>query len=114
MQWRTWRQEQARRMQEAEHHHGHDESRVIDTGHGSVRLEIFEDGVPPQFRLHPPSRGHRWAADAVSVETQRPDGSRQVFSFEPQGDHLKSRQDIPEPHEFTARLKLGHGDHTHD
>jgi len=114
MLWRTWRQERARRMQEADHQHGHDETRAIDTGHGIVRLEIFEDGVPPHFRLHQPASGHGWAAADVVLETLRPDGSRQVFSFVQQGDVLESQQQIPEPHQFSVRLTLGHGSHTHD
>jgi nickel/cobalt exporter len=33
------------------HDHHHDEVRTIDTGHGVVELSIFEDGVPPRWRL---------------------------------------------------------------
>lgn len=42
---RTWREGRAAN---AEHdHYEHDETRVIDTGHGVVELSIFEDGQPP-------------------------------------------------------------------
>jgi nickel/cobalt exporter len=34
-----------------DHHHHHDEVRTIDTGHGVIELSIFEDGVPPRWRL---------------------------------------------------------------
>ena len=122
MLWRTWREERSRKLEEHDHHHdhshghghghGHDESRTIDTGHGVVRLEIFEEGMPPHFRLHQGRQA--WTPESVSVETERADGSRQTFSFEPRDGFLQSRQAIPEPHEFIARLKLGHGDHTHD
>jgi nickel/cobalt exporter len=30
---------------------GDDETKRADTGHGIVRVEIFEDGVLPRFRL---------------------------------------------------------------
>src|ERR1700719_4860249 len=33
--------------------HDHDESHVITTATGTVALEIFEDGIPPPFRLGP-------------------------------------------------------------
>jgi nickel/cobalt exporter len=95
-----------------DHHHGHEEARRIDTGHGIVRLEIHEDGVPPRFRLVNES-GHGWVADGVKVETERADGRRQLFRFQAKGGFLESIDEIPEPHEFTARLKLGHGDHVH-
>ncbi|MEW9900669.1 nickel/cobalt efflux transporter [Chitinivorax sp. PXF-14] len=100
-----------------EHSHGHDhgEGKHIDTGHGAVRLDIFEDGVPPRFRLTRDGRhGHDWAADQVKLETERADGSRQSFSFVAREGYLESAQEIPEPHEFVARLSLGHGHHSHD
>ena len=74
--------------------------------------------MPPVFRLFffdlenlpqtPPT------ADEVKVETLRPGGERQTFTFR-QGDDgcLESTSDIPEPHEFEARVILSHGDHDH-
>ncbi len=56
--WRTWREgraEAAERGHDHGHHH-HDETRTIDTGHGVLALSIFEDGVPPRFRVHAPAR----------------------------------------------------------
>lgn len=96
-----------------DHHHGHDETKRIDTGHGVVRLEIFEDGVPPRFQLFADS-GHTWAANQVKIETERADGSIQSFTFVQRDGFLESEQEIPEPHEFIARLSLGHGHHSHD
>jgi nickel/cobalt exporter len=102
-----------------DHHHGHhahhDEARHIDTGHGRVRLEIFEEGVAPRFRLYAQGeRGHVWPAGQVRVETQRSDGSRQLFSFVQRDGFVESEQEIPEPHAFTACLRLGHEPHGHD
>lgn len=100
------------------HSHGHGDLRRIDTGHGTISIEVFEDGVPPRWRLRS-ERGHNWSsAGDVGVETERPDGSRQRFAFVSKGGildgYLESIEEIPEPHEFTARVSLGHGDHTHD
>jgi nickel/cobalt exporter len=95
------------------HSQGHDEVRRVDTGHGVVVLEVFETGVPPVWRLRT-ERGHAWSASDVIVTTERPDGSRQAFSFADKGGYLESTTEIPEPHEFMARLSLGHGNHTHD
>lgn len=116
MMWRTWRQQQVAGPSH-EHHHGqsHDETKHIDTGHGVVRLEVFEDGVPPRFRLFcDDQHGHAWAADQVRVETERPDGNRQSFTFVQRENFVESEQEIPEPHEFVARLRLGHEQHSHD
>lgn len=118
MLWRTWRhQHDGEHGHDHDHHHahGHGEGKRIDTGHGVARLEIFEEGVPPRFRLYrEDSRGHDWDADEVHVETERGDGSRQAFSFVARDGYLESDQEIPEPHEFVARLGLGHAGHTHD
>jgi cation diffusion facilitator family transporter len=105
-----------------EHHHGddhghgaheghdHDEAQRITTATGTVVLEVFEDGVPPRFRLRseggpPPS------AQASSVETVRPDGTRQIFTMRDQGGYLESVEEIPEPHAFTAHIRMGQRDY---
>jgi nickel/cobalt transporter (NicO) family protein len=113
----AWMLRRTRRQQHAahDHEHHHDDARHIDTGHGTVRLEVFEDGVPPRFRLYRDSpHGHIWAADEVHIETERADGSRQQFRFVQRDRFLESEQEIPEPHEFIARLRLGHDHHSHD
>ncbi|MEI7995481.1 MAG: nickel/cobalt efflux protein RcnA [Methylococcaceae bacterium] len=110
----TWRQSQFVEH-DHDHSHDHDEAKHIDTGHGTVRLEVFEDGVPPRFRLFRESaHGHVWASDQVKIETERSDGSRQLFTFVQRDGFVESEQEIPEPHEFVARLRLGHEQHSHD
>jgi cation diffusion facilitator family transporter len=94
--------------------HAHDEPRRIDTGRGILLLEVFEDGVPPRFRLRPEDNlesasvlGDR----ASSIETERPGGARQNFRFADRGAFLESMEEIPEPHAFKARLRLAGLDH---
>lgn len=115
MLWRTWRQQRAPDSHEHDHAHGHDESKWIDTGHGLLRIDIFEDGVPPRFRLYGEEKhGHGWDAVSVTIETERADGRQQIFSFVQREGFLESVEEIPEPHEFMARVHLGHGSHSHD
>ena len=115
MLWRTWRGEQMWRFEESDDHlhENHDETHRIDTGHGRIELSIFEEGVPPRWRLRNLA-GHNWPAAEVSLLTTRPDGLAQRFRFVGRGDYLESLDEIPEPHEFTARLSLGHAGHPHD
>lgn len=113
MLWRNWRGEQVYKFEQAQGHHGHDETHRIDTGHGVVELSIFEDGMPPHWRLKSLA-GHSWKAEEVTVHTLRPDGVIQPFKFVQHEGFLQSQADIPEPHEFKARLCLGHAGHTHD
>jgi cation diffusion facilitator family transporter len=99
----------------------HDETKIVAIGAGTLALEVFEDGVPPRFRLRA-ERGELPAATAVSIETIRPDGTRQTFAFAERAAFLESRDEIPEPHEFAAHLRVGseerrlafeEGDHEH-
>ena len=120
MLWRTWRQQR----EHAHHHdHHHDDAHVVDTGHGKVKLEIVEDGVPARFRLtsldhhahhHAYHHAHAWAAQQIAVTLERPDGTSERYTFAERGGYAESEQEIPEPHQFTLRLHLGHGNHSHD
>jgi len=100
-------------------HHGHgghdhaSESKRIDTGHGVLALEVYENGVPPRFRVRSEGPTALPRATALSIETMRPDGTRQGFTFAARGDYLESLEVIPEPHEFKASVCLSHGDHAH-
>ncbi|MDH0432542.1 nickel/cobalt efflux protein RcnA [Aeromonas caviae] len=125
MLWRTWRGEQMWRFEQGDDHHHdhghhhehdehhHDETRRIDTGHGRLELSIFEEGVPPRWRLQALA-GHAWAAEDVVLRTSRSDGKTQDFTFVQREGYLESVNEIPEPHEFDVRLSLGHGNHSHD
>jgi nickel/cobalt exporter len=122
---RTWKEGQ-REKHEADHshshmdlaHHHHEEVRRVDTGHGTiVEMAIVEDGVPPRFWLAFERNGKIVAPpldQTCKIETIRPDGTRQTFTLANRGAHLESIEEIPEPHEFTARLSLSHDNHNHD
>src|SRR6202140_317326 len=60
--------------------HDHDEVHRIATSDGVLVLEVFEDGVPPRFRLNT-EKGLVLTADTASVETVRTGGARQRFTF---------------------------------
>ena len=90
------------------HGHGHDhvhgtEERRIVLSDGILVLDIHEDGVPPRFRAR-----FEGAAQPrhVVVETVRPDGTRQVFALQDRGGTLESADTLPEPHAFTAHVRL--------
>jgi len=94
------------------HHHGddHDEAeRRIETPSGELMLSVFEDGVPPVFRLRAEA-DRTPQASAVTIETVRPSNVRQLFTMADRGGWLESVETIPEPHAFTAHLRVdGHG-----
>ena len=106
------------------HHHGHghghdehddrheadDDAKRLATALGEVTLSVFETDHPPVFRLHALSAG--LDAGDVTIETLRPDGTRQLFTMADHDGCLQSLQQIPEPHAFTARVTLA--GETHD
>lgn len=94
---------------EHEDPHGHgDDVRQIDFGAGTIELEVFEDNVPPRFRLRMLASSSLNASD-ITIETRRPEGGRQTFAFVDRGRYLESFDEIPEPHEFMAKIRLGQG-----
>ncbi|MGX5777032.1 HoxN/HupN/NixA family nickel/cobalt transporter [Methylorubrum zatmanii] len=103
--WMVW---QIRRNRLDHHQHDHEEARSVATRRGTLTVSIFEEGVPPCWRI--------WAEDGplpasqnLRLTTIRPGGARQDFTFETRVGYLESRDLIPEPHAFTARLTLGSG-----
>ena len=96
----------------ADRHHDHDQAHSLATSAGPLTLEIFEDGVPPRFRLS--CAGKELSAIEMSVETVRPDGVRQTFAMTSCSGYLESVDEIPEPHSFTVRVSLQRGDETHN
>ncbi len=99
------------------HGHGHQlgvgqadtaETHRIKTATGTLILTVFEDGVPPRFQVRAAAGGASPSSDLV-IETERPDGARQVFAMADSGDYLESADEIPEPHEFIAHVRIGDG-----
>lgn len=105
------------------HSHGHDhghahsehghasEHREIATDRGTVELSIFEQNAPPRFRLTFAAQPFTGNVSPPSVETLRPDGARQSFSFADRHDYWESIEEIPEPHEFKVVLHVADGIH---
>lgn len=110
MAWRTWREQTSEHDHHHDHdhdhdHHHHDEARQLTLAGQPLSLEVFEDGVPPRWRLRSEA-GALPAAGEVVVVTIRPDGSEQHFRFAGQNGYLESIDEIPEPHEFKARVSV--------
>ena len=103
------------------HYHGHshgehddhtrEEAHTIATRSGDLLLEVFEDGVPPRFRLRTVG-GPAPDADTTRITTTRRDGAKQEFNMVARGQYLESVATIPEPHAFTAQLTLAGATYT--
>ncbi len=103
-------------------HHHHHEHTFMDTAAGEIHgpefhqvrtddglfeLSIYEQGMPPHFRLT------GIPVDRVQLETIRDDGKKQSFKFENKGRYLQSIDPIPEPHQFKVRITVSHAHHSH-
>ncbi len=77
----------------------------VQLGTREIDIEVFEDNAPPRFRVRADGAEFLEASD-VSIETTRPDGSRQLFAFEDRGGYLESRDEVPEPHAFLAKVRV--------
>ena len=95
------------------HAHHHEESFVVDTGHEKLVLSVFEDGVPPVFRIHAMAGQKLPLVTNIKLETVRADGVTQLFQFEAHNGFLQSKEKIPEPHEFKAIVTVHYGNHPH-
>ncbi|MFL9874056.1 CDF family Co(II)/Ni(II) efflux transporter DmeF [Paraburkholderia megapolitana] len=101
------------------HSHGHahdehaheDEAQTVSAPFGVFAVSIFEDGVPPVFRITSAAGVSRLDTSTVSVTTVRPDGTQQVFAFKDRGGYLESKEDIPEPHAFRAIVRIADGEY---
>jgi cation diffusion facilitator family transporter len=93
------------------HAHG-DEERLIETAIGTLKLSIFEDGVPPVFRIRTDAAAMPLPADSITLITERADGKQQVFSFKQKSGYLESTRQVPEPHAFKLVIRLPQGNYT--
>src|SRR4029077_5393446 len=83
--------------------------RRLEFRQNTLQVEVFEDNVPPRFRIKAEIGALPEASD-LSIETVRPGGARQLFPMEQRAGYLESRDEIPEPHDFVARVRLMRSD----
>jgi uncharacterized protein (TIGR00299 family) protein len=93
--------------------HGAHGGPLAKTSAGQVEISVFETNVPPRFRLYfSDSKGKPLpplSPGKVTLETIRPKGKRQSFKFKRHNLYLEATDELPEPHEFRAVLKLQSG-----
>ena len=92
--------------------HAHDaERKDFQATAGACSLAIIEDAGPAVFRLETKENNSDFLKFAV-VTTVRPDGRREEFTFVRSSDGWDSTITIPEPHAFTALVKLDNDTHS--
>jgi cobalt-zinc-cadmium efflux system membrane fusion protein len=89
--------------------------RLFTAGNFGLEVTIFEDGVPPEFRLYPTQDGKPLAPAQAGVKLtlERLGRAQQVVTFKPQGDYLRGEAEVFEPHSFKVLIEAVQGGQTH-
>ena len=90
----------------AEYDKGPNNGRLLKDGEFALEMTIFEDGVPPQFRVFPTQGGKAVDPKTVdlSVTLKRIDGEVNRFAFKPEGAFLTGQGTVIEPHSFDVEV----------
>lgn len=99
----------------AQFERGPHRGRLLRDGTFALELQIFEEGVPPEFHVYlfkdekplPPGSA------TVGVEVSRLDGEVNRIAFDPEGDFLKGNAVVHEPHSFSVVVTAQEGATNH-
>lgn len=105
-------------------HGGHDEhgdepergphgGRLLESGDFAIELTIFEDGLPPQYRVYAYHDGEAVppAEVQLKIELARLGGRTDLITFTPEGDYLRGNEVVEEPHSFDVKVTGQWADH---
>jgi cobalt-zinc-cadmium efflux system membrane fusion protein len=86
----------------AEPEKGPNRGKMLRDGGFAVEMTVFEDGVPPQFRVFPTRDGKPVDPKTVNltVTLKRLDGQVETFAFLPEKNFLTGQGVVVEPHSF--------------
>nr|WP_315456999.1 efflux RND transporter periplasmic adaptor subunit [uncultured Sphingorhabdus sp.] len=92
--------------EEGEPAKGPHNGRLLKDGDFAVEMTIFEDGVPPQFRVYPTKDGKPVDAKTVqlTVTLKRLGGEVNIFPFKAEKDYLTGQGVVEEPHSFDVEV----------
>lgn len=89
--------------------------RLFRDGDFGVELTIFEEGVPPRFRLYTYQGGRPLppGQSTAAITLERLGRPPQRIQFKPELAYLESDAVIKEPHAFKLGIEVGHGGRTY-
>ena len=87
---------------EGEYERGPHDGRMLRDGDFALEVTIFEDGVPPEYRIYAYRNDKPIAPEtvALTVTLKRLDGEINRFRFMPENDYLRGNGEVIEPHSF--------------
>jgi cobalt-zinc-cadmium efflux system membrane fusion protein len=99
----------------AEYERGPHRGRMLRDGDFAIELTVFEEGIPPEYRLYA-YRGNQPVAPGevqAAVTIRRLDGEVTRFSFRPEQDYLRGNATLVEPHSFDVEVVATEGGSRH-
>lgn len=89
--------------------------RMLRDGDFAIEVTVFEDGVPPEYRLYAYRDDKPVDPDNLSarVSIKRIDGEVTTFRFTPQEDFLRGQGVLVEPHSFDVAVLAQENGETH-
>lgn len=89
--------------------------RMLRDGAFAIEVTVFEDGVPPEYRLYAYRDGKQLNAREVNAQVMiaRLDGEKTTFAFNPQADYLRANGVLVEPHSFDVVVTAREGGRNH-
>lgn len=96
---------------------GHEEAergphggRLLENGDFALEVTIFENNVPPEFRLYAYQDGKALPPQDVqaTIELTRLGGGVTTFQFAPEDGFLRGNAVVAEPHSFDVSVKATH------
>lgn len=86
----------------ADYERGPHNGRMLRDGDFAIEVTVFEDGVPPEYRLYAYKDGKPFAPEKVKAQVSiaRLDGEKTTFNFISQEDFLRGNAVLVEPHSF--------------
>ncbi|MDT0499217.1 efflux RND transporter periplasmic adaptor subunit [Algiphilus sp. W345] len=99
----------------ADYERGPHRGRMLRDGDFALELQIFEDGVPPEYHAYLYRDDQALPPDAakVTVELTRLGDRIDRFEFEPRGDYLLGDGTVVEPHSFSVAVSAIENGKTH-
>lgn len=99
----------------ADYERGPHNGRMLRDGDFALEMTVFEDGIPPEYRLYAYQGGKPLAPNDVSasVTIKRLDGEVTTFSFRPDQDYLRGNATLVEPHSFDVSASASHAGKQH-
>lgn len=93
-------------LQQQEVKKGPNNGRMLIDGDFAIELQLFENGLPPEFRVFATNKGQTIPASEVEVSMQLVRLGNQVddINFAPMGAFLRGDTVIYEPHSFIVKL----------